>query len=302
MSKHGSASAVALAGTALASTVLAGLILAGCSGPVPKGATPQVTSNTAGSARNTGATSPARTPQTGRASGANPSGTGQNAGNSIGSATDSQPGLRPGVASKSFAKANSIPFPVAVGNTWVYQTRAGGATGRTTNRIVAAGPGSAGYLVTMSSATSGAGAASSGTAGYTFYPDGTIGYPAPAISGVAVTGGGIRWPNAAALASGHAYHSTLRLQVGGTEEDAGVDVYGAGTETVTVPAGTYQASVVETTIAAKGETIEVTTWIAQGVGTVKIQIQILGAGGTGPATTQELLSFIKVKNVIGDGS
>jgi hypothetical protein len=205
------------------------------------------------------------------------------------------------VASKSFAKANSIPFPVAVGNTWVYQTTAGSATGRTTNKIVAAGPGSAGYRVTMSSATNVAGVSAAVSPVYTFYPDGTVGYPAPAVSGVSVTGGGIRWPNAAALASGHAYHSTLQLQVGGSQENAGVNVYGAGTETVTVPAGTYQASVVETTIAAQGETIEVTTWIVQGIGTVKTEIQIHGAGTAG-LTTQELLSFTKVKNAIGDGS
>ena len=295
MSKHGSAAA--RVGPGLAAAVLAAMVLAGCSGAVPKGATPQVTSNTAGSPGATASTSGTGT----QASGATPSGTGRSAGNSAGSPTGSQPGIRPGVASKSFAKANSIPFPVAVGNTWVYQTTAGGATGRTTNRIVAAGPGSAGYLVTMSSATTLAGSGSAGTAGYTFYPDGTIGYPAPAVSGVAVTGGGIRWPNAAALASGHAYHSTLQLQVGGAQENAGVNVYGAGTETVTVPAGTYQASVVETTIAAQGETIEVTTWIAQGVGTVKTEIQIHGAGTAG-LTTSELLSFTKVKSAIGDGS
>ncbi|HEV2536046.1 MAG TPA: hypothetical protein VGU21_00885 [Streptosporangiaceae bacterium] len=298
MSKHGSA-AVTLAGLVLVGTVLAGMGLAGCSGSVPKGTTPQVTSNSAGSPGATAATSGTGT----QASSASPGGSsaGQGAGQSASSATGSQPASRQGVASKSFAKANSIPFPVAVGNTWVYQTTAGGASGRTTNRIVAAGPGAAGYLVTMSSATSLAGAGSAGTAGYTFYPDGTIGYPAPAVDGIAVTGGGIRWPNAAALASGHAYHSTLQLQVGGSEENAGVNVYGAGTETVTVPAGTYQASVVETIIAAQGETIEVTTWIVQGVGTVKTEIQIHGAGTAG-LTTSELLSFTKVKNAIGDGS
>jgi hypothetical protein len=298
MRKHGSA-AVARAGTALASTALAGLVLAGCSGSVPNGAKPQVTSNTAGSP---GATAPATAPQISQGASVNPSGTGQSYGDSVGSTANGGPGgIRPGVASKSFAKANSIPFPVAVGNTWVYQTHTGGAAGRTTNRIVAAGPGSAGYLVTMSSATTLAGSGSAGTAGYTFYPDGTIGYPAPAVNGLAVTGGGIRWPNATALASGHAYHSTLQLQVGGAQESAGVNVYGAGTESVTVPAGTYQASVVETTIAAKGETIEVTTWIAQGVGTVKVEIQVQGAGTAG-LTTQELVSFTKVKNAIGDGS
>jgi len=61
------------------------------------------------------------------------------------------------------------------------------------------------------------------------------------------------------------------------------------------------AAQVETTIAAKGETIEVTTWIAQGVGTVKVEIQIHGAGTAG-LTTQELLSFTKAVSVVGDGS
>ena len=280
--------------------------MAGCSG-VPKGTAPQVSSQTTP----TGATSSAGVSQSSSSSSsqsgsAGPTSPGQTSSGQGGSSgTDGEPGgVRQGVASKSFAKANSIPFPVRVGNTWVYQTKIGGASGRTTNRIVAAGPGSAGYLVSVSSATNVTGASSAGTAGYTFYPDGTVGYPAPAINGVAVTGGGIRWPSAAALASGRAYHSTLKIQVGssGQTQDAGVNVYGAGTETVTVPAGTYQASVVETTITAKGETIVVTTWIAQGVGTVKTQIQVSGAGAAGLTTTEELLSFTKAKSVIGDGS
>jgi uncharacterized protein DUF3108 len=290
---------------ALVSVALAGLVVAGCSG-VPKGTAPQVSSQTTPT---TGATSSAGgASQSAQSSTAAPSASssGQGSPGPAGSSgTDGEPvGVRQGVASKSFAKANSIPFPVRVGNTWVYQTKIGGASGRTTNRIVATGPGSAGYLVTMSSATNVTGASSSGTAGYTFYPDGTVGYPAPAINGVSVTGGGIRWPNAAALASGRAYHSTLKIQVGssGQTQDAGVNVYGAGTETVTVPAGTYQASVVETTITAKGETIVVTTWIAQGVGTVKTQTQVSGAGAAGLTTTEELVSFTKAKSVIGDGS
>lgn len=289
---------------ALVSVALAGLVVAGCSG-VPKGTAPQVSSQTTPTA---GVSGPASSTGASQSSGSSPGQTSSaqaSSGPGGSSGTDGEPGgVRQGAASKSFAKANSIPFPVAVGNTWVYQTKIGGASGRTTNRIVAAGPGSAGYLVTVSSATNVTGASSAGTAGYTFYPDGTVGYPAPTINGVSVTGGGIRWPSAGALASGRAYHSTLKIQVGssGPAEDAGVNVYGAGTETVTVPAGTYQASVVETTITAKGETIVVTTWIAQGVGTVKTQIQVSGAGAAGLTTTQELLSFTKSKSVVGDGS
>src|SRR2546423_7006488 len=137
---------------ALVSVALAGLVVAGCSG-VPKGTAPQVSSQTTP----TGATSSAGTSQSSSSSqsgSTGPTSPGQtSSGQGGNSGTDSEPGgVRPGVASKSFAKANSIPFPVRVGNTWVYQTKVGGASGRTTNRIVAAGPGSAGYLVSVSSA------------------------------------------------------------------------------------------------------------------------------------------------------
>ena len=66
-------------------------------------------------------------------------------------------------------------------------------------------------------------------------------------------------------------------------------------------AGTYQASVVLTTIYAQGQTVEVTVWIAQGIGPVKTQVLIRAPGGTG-LTTNELLSFTKAVSAIGDGS
>ena len=150
-------------------------------------------------------------------------------------------------------KANSIPFPVAVGNTWVYQTTASGQTGQTTNRIISAGPSPAGYQVTMSSTTDIAGTATAVQPVYLFYPDGTIGYPVPPVNGLSVASGRIRWPDAAGLASGRAYHSVLRIldSQTGQYENANVTVQGAGTTSVRVPAGTYQASVVDTIIAAK---------------------------------------------------
>ncbi len=179
----------------------------------------------------------------------------------------------------------------------MYQTQSGGQTGRTTNRIVGAGPGSAGYRVTVSSTTEVGGSASTVVSVYTFYPDGTIGYPVPPVSGVPVTGSVVRWPDAEGLASGKIYRSVLHFQGGKAE----VTVQGTGTRSVSVPAGTYQASVVLTTIYAQGETIEVTVWIAQGTGPVKTQVLIRAPGGTG-LTTNELLSFTKAVSVIGDGS
>jgi hypothetical protein len=204
-------------------------------------------------------------------------------------------------------QADSLPFPVAVGNTWVYRTTVGDKTGQTTNRIVAAGPVPAGYEVTMSSTTDVAGTATADQPVYLFYPDGTIGYPVPAVNGVSVVGGGIRWPDAAGLASGRAYHSVVRIldSQTGQYENANVTVRGEGTTSVTVPAGTYQTSVVETTITAKvgGDTttVEVATWIAQGTGPVQTAVLIQTGGKTELTTTNVLLSFTKAA-VTGVGS
>jgi hypothetical protein len=150
--------------------------------------------------------------------------------------------------------------------------------------------------VTVSSTTDVGGSASTAVPVYTFYPNGTIGYPVPQVSGVPVTGT-VRWPDAEGLASGKIYRSTLHIEGG----DADVTVQGTGTTSVSVPAGTYRASVVKTTITAQGQTVEVTVWIAQGTGPVKTEVVIRAPGGTG-LTTNELLSFTKAVSVIGDGS
>jgi hypothetical protein len=281
MSKHGSARAV-LAGAAI-------IALAGCTG-VGTATAPNVPSPTVRST-SVGATS--------EASSAAPVTSARQSTTSITSGRQRE-------TSKSFVKANSIPFPVAVGNTWVYQTTAGGETGQTTNRIVSAGPIPTGYEVTMSSTTDVAGTATGVQPVYVFYPDGTIGYPVPAINGVSVAVGGIRWPDAAGLASGQAYHSVLRILDSQTGQygNVNVTVQGVGTMSVSVPAGTYQASVVDTTIAGKVDgyttTVEVTTWIAQGVGPVKTEELIRAAGKT-ELTINELLSFTKGA-VVGIGS
>ncbi len=279
MSRHGSARAV-LAGLAV-------IAVAGCVG-TPTGTAPNVPGPGVGS---TSASTAARAASPASSASARP-----------GTTTVTAAGQ--GIPSKSFAKANSIPFPVAVGNTWVYQTNAGGAAGRTTNRIVAAGPGSAGYRVTMTSTVEVAGTATAIQPVYVFYPDGTVGYPLPQVNGMSLAGAGIRWPAAAALASGRAYHSVLRVLVTptGQYENADVTVHGAGTASVTVPAGTYQASVVEMTIRARSETIEETSWIAQGIGPVKTVVLIHPADGADPTTTNELLSFSKAVSIVGDGS
>ena len=283
MSKHGSARAV-LAGAVI-------IALAGCTG-VGTATTPDIPGQTTARSTSTGAAS--------QASSAAPVTSERQSATSVSSG-------RQMATSKSFAKANSLPFPVAVGNTWVYQTTASGSTGQTTNKIVSAVPSPAGYAVTMSSTTDFGGTATAVQSVYVFYPDGTVDYPVPPVNGVAVTGGGIRWPDAAGLASGQAYHSALRIldPQTGQDENANVTVQGAGTTSIRVPAGTYQASVVDMTIAAKvggsPTTVEVTTWIAQGVGPVQTEEVIRAAGKSQLTTTNELLSFTK-GTMVGIGS
>src|SRR3989440_3717576 len=122
-------------------------------------------------------------------------------------------------------------------------------TGVQTCALPISGPGSAGYRVTVSSTTDVGGSASTVVPVYTFYPNGTIGYPIPPVSGVPVAGTDIRWPDAVALASGKIYRSKLQIQ----GHTVNVTVQGTGTRSVSVPARTYRASVVLTTIYTHGQ-------------------------------------------------
>ncbi len=214
--------------------------------------------------------------------------------------------------SNSFVGSPSIPFPVAVGDTWVYQTTIANIKEKnsvTTNKIVSAGPTSAGYQVTMSETTDVGGSVTTLQPVYTFYPNGTIWYPVPQAYGVLVAGSRVLWPDAAGLASGRAYHSMLRVgvnQAGSSRyENANVTVQGAGTTTVTVPAGTYHATVVDMTIATKagnsGTAVEVRTWLAPGTGPVKSETLIHAADKTELSITNQLLSFTQGA-VRADGS
>jgi hypothetical protein len=208
-----------------------------------------------------------------------------------------------GATSNSYAAPGSIPFPVTVGDTWVYQTAANvnGERGLTTDKIGSAGPAAAGYQVTMSETVDVGGSVLTAQPVYLFYPSGKVGYPVTDANGVSVTGGGVTWPDAAGLASGQAYHSVVRIRVsqaGASEyQNANVTVQGAGTAAVTVPAGSYQATVVNMTITTQvgGYTtsVDVKTWLAPGTGPVKSEVLTHASGKTKLTTTNVLLTFTK---------
>jgi hypothetical protein len=112
------------------------------------------------------------------------------------------------------------------------------------------------------------------------------------------------WPDAAGLASGRSYHSVRRIRLSsGQYETANVTVQGGGTASVTVPAGTYQATLVNMTMVTKlsrfTTTAVVKVWTAPGTGPVKTEQLIEAAGKTRLITTEALVSFTKA--AVGTG-
>ena len=197
--------------------------------------------------------------------------------------------------------ASTVPFPVAVGNTWTYRT----TYGRTVNKMTAVTPVSGGQQVTMTTSSTVLGSASQNTAYYVIHSDGSISLPfsqfstSSSGSSVKLISGSLFWPPASKLASGQPAHSTLKIEFsadGVTKRvTAHVTVTGAGTQSVTVPAGTYNATVVNMTMS---ETIDgitvgdtVRTWLASGVGPVKSEVTLDEAGTEHIAAQDELISF-----------
>jgi hypothetical protein len=194
-------------------------------------------------------------------------------------------------------------FPATVGNTWLYDvTLAGHTTGTTTNMITAVTPDSAGEKVSLTTHSNITGLpATPTTLTYQLNSDGSIQVPYTQIgnSDVIVKSGGIVWPSRAALASGQPHTSTLTLDINVAGHsvivNAHVTVKGGGTASVTVPAGTYKATVVEETISEHGSGIgvdvEVMTWLANGVGTVKSVTSVKTGGVSEIVGTEVLKSF-----------
>ncbi len=196
-------------------------------------------------------------------------------------------------------------FPYAVGNTWVYTISLGGTShGTTTSKIVSVTPVSGGNKVTMAVTDKIPGLPTPTTnVVYIFHPDGsiTVPYAQTGNGQVIIKSGSIVWPSQAVLNSGQPHHSKLVVQITvaghSLKVNADVTVQGAGTQTVTVPAGTYRATVVNESIKENVAGIAVNTvvktWLAPGVGPVKSQVAAASSGISRIAAVEELKSFTK---------
>ena len=241
-----------------------------------------------------GCTTSATTSASAPATASSPASSGATTGATAITNSGSAPGVVPAAA---------LPFPVAVGNTWVYRaaTPSAGSTSTVTDKVLFVTPVATGHRVAESYANS----LSSTTVrnAYVFHSDGSITLPLNEVTGGTVSSptGGIVLPPAAVIASGrpYRYHLTIGFKEGGKKltEPTKVTVQGAGTATVTVPAGTYRATIIDMTmawtIATVTVSIEVRDWFANGTGTVKSEAIIREAGLSEVASTEELESFTR---------
>jgi hypothetical protein len=192
-------------------------------------------------------------------------------------------------------------FPAAAGYTWIYEDHVSTGVDVVTNKVVAVKAVSGGQEVTMASTDDLGGKPTRTKFSYIFNSNGSITVPLTQFgSTLKLISGSIQWPSSADLAAGQANHSTLVFSISEAGKvvhvTAHVTVKGDGTQSVTVPAGTYQAQVIDETMDEKfdGVAIDLTdkTWLANGVGPVKSEL-LSGGVGSSADTDEVLKSFTK---------
>ena len=176
------------AGTILACAAAAGLVLGACSNGSGSGSS----GGSSGTGTTGSGTSSTKSPTSGssRAAPATPESTG----------------------STTTVASGSVPFPIAVGNTWIYDSDTTTLNGMVTNKIVAEKPVSSGTQVTMSNHDSFVSTTTDSI--FIFHPDGSISYPFSQLqSDATVIKGGIILPSAAVIDSGRSTTSTLVMEI-----------------------------------------------------------------------------------------
>ena len=218
----------------------------------------------------------------------------------VGGAGPSAGGAGPGTPTSAAAL-----YPVAAGNTWTYRDNLGTlGTYTGTVRMTAVTRLAAGAWVTMTTSIGMGRSPIKATSTLIVHRDGSITVPLSQLQLGGATSplgksGAVTWPTTAELASGRPFTQTLNMAnpVGGSNLVEHVTIKGDGSVKVTVPAGTYQAIVVDQAESAPAGSagagkVDIRTWMAPGVGPVKTVSTITSAGLT-IRVTEDLLSFVR---------
>jgi hypothetical protein len=205
--------------------------------------------------------------------------------------------------------AASVPFPVAVGNTWKYKVTGNDKSATVTEKMTSVVPVTGGRKVTMTVTSNIAATTARTETIYFFHSDGSItsSPPSQARQRNVVTissDSDIIWPSATVIDSGRPVKLDVPVTLQGAERTyrttEHITIQSAGTATVTVPAGTYRAPVASETITfsffgiGRPVTSYVKTWLAPGVGLVQEQQALINtAGSYHVVAALELESFSK---------
>jgi hypothetical protein len=188
-------------------------------------------------------------------------------------------------------------IPAQLGDTWVYAVDSSAlGRGTETARISAVRPAAGGQRATLQTSLRLAGAkapfkfASTFTAG----ADGSVTFGSTSFMGSRLASANVNWPSPAALPQGQPRTSTVSGNFLGIRTTERVTVTNMGPAQVTVPAGSYQATLLEQAVTEHGGGREVIqTWIVNGIGQVKTVTVVQIKGAHSITATQELTSFTK---------
>ncbi|MEP6482351.1 MAG: hypothetical protein ABJA94_10140 [Rhodoglobus sp.] len=225
-----------------------------------------------------------------------------------GTSPSSSAGSGSGSGSGSSSTVTSSYYPVAKGNTWVYTIDYGNGTIITDteimSKVVTDGTDATVTIDRTFHYDDGSQKDLVSSVDYLFHADGSLEVPfqsVPSASGVVtVKSGTMVWPTTAEFEAGTAKTGTIVASVdsGGTTTNEQVDfnIAGAGTEDVTVKAGSYPAArklaqmltISLPDLGVSGIVVNVTTWLAKGVGPVKTEVPDSNGGAS---ILQQLVSF-----------
>jgi hypothetical protein len=191
----------------------------------------------------------------------------------------------------------STVIPAQLGDTWAYAVNSSVlGKGTETNRISAVTPVAGGQRATLSTSLRLAASkepfkfASDFIAG----PDGSIKFASTSFMGAKLASANVNWPSPAALTPGRPRTSTVRGSFLGFKTTERVTVSEVGPAAVTVPAGSYQATLLEQTVTdrAGGRTV-IKAWVVNGIGEVKSETTVIVKGQREVSNVEALTSFTK---------
>lgn len=220
------------------------------------------------------------------------------AGKAAAVAAQGQPGSQrsSGTAAGTPAAASTV-LPARLGDTWVYAVDSSAlGKGTETARISAVTAVAGGQRATLSTSLrlAGSKAPFRFDSRFTAGADGSVTFGSTSFMGARLASANVNWPSPAALTPGRSRTSTVKGSFLGFKTTERLTITEVGPATVTVPAGTYQATLLEQTVTSRGGGREVIkSWVVNGIGQVKTETTVIVKGERAVSMVQALTSFTK---------